>query len=35
MGKEKKGVKKKSVIDIPCESNINTVVEKQFSSENA
>ena len=33
-GKEKKGVKKKNVIDTPCESNINTVIEEHFSSEN-
>ena len=32
--KEKKGVKKKNVIDAPCESNINTVIEEHFSSEN-
>ena len=31
--KEKKIVKKND-IDTPCESNINTVVEKHFSSEN-
>ena len=33
--KEIKGVKKKNVIDKPCESNFNTVFEKYFSSENA
>ena len=32
--KEKKGFKKKNVIDIPCENNINTVVEEHISSEN-
>ena len=31
--KEKKGVKK-NVIDTPQESNVNTVVEEHFSSEN-
>ena len=31
--KEKKGVKKKNVIDTPCKSSINTVVEEHFSSE--
>ena len=31
--KEKKGFKK-NVIDIPCENNINTVVEEHISSEN-
>ena len=33
MGKEKKDVKKKNVIDAPCESNISTVAEEHFSSE--
>ena len=32
--KEGKGFKKKNVADTPCESNINTVVEKHFSPEN-
>ena len=31
--KEKKGVKKKIVIDTLYESNINTFVEEHFSSE--
>ena len=31
---EQKGVKEKNVIDTPCESNINAVVEEHFSSEN-
>ena len=30
----KKGVKKKNVIDRPCESNINNVVEEHFLWEN-
>ena len=33
-GNEIKGVRKKNVIDTPCESNTNTVVEEYFSSEN-
>ena len=32
--KEKKSVKKKNVIETPCVSNISTVVEEHFSSEN-
>ena len=32
--KVKKGVKKKNMIDTPCESNINTVAEEHFSLEN-
>ena len=31
--KEKKGVKKKNVIDTLCECNINTFAEEHFSSE--
>ena len=31
---KRKGVSKKKLIDTPCQSNINTVVEKPFSSEN-
>ena len=32
--KEKKGSKKKNVIDTPCKSNIDTVAEEHFSSKN-
>ena len=32
--KEEKRVKKKNVVDTPCENNINTVAEKHFSPEN-
>ena len=32
--KEEKGVKKKNVIETQCVSNISTVVEEHFSSEN-
>ena len=32
--RKKGGVKKKNLIDISCESNINTVAEEHFSSEN-
>ena len=32
--KVEKGVKKKNVFDMPCESNIKTVVEEHFSPEN-
>ena len=31
---KRKGDKKKNVIETPCESNTNTVVEENFSSEN-
>ena len=32
--KENKGVKKRNVIDRPCECNISTFLEEHFSSEN-
>ena len=32
--KVEKGVKKKNVFDMPCQSNIKTVVEEHFSPEN-
>ena len=32
--KEEKGVKKKNVVDTPCESNINTVVEEHLPPRN-
>ena len=32
--KKRKGVQKKTFIDTLCESNINTVAEEHFSSEN-
>ena len=32
--KEEKGVKKKNVVDTPCETNIDTAVAEYFSLEN-
>ena len=34
MEKKRKGAQKKKLIDSLCESNINTVIEKNVSSEN-